>query len=460
MRYTSTRHETDTGFREVIASGLAPGGGLYLPRTWPRLEAGALAGIAEGTYAEALMTVGALFSGQACDSALWRRVAEATVAAFRHPAVAPLTEIGPHEWLLELFHGPTLSFKDYGLQPLGRLLDQLAAEGGRPLFILGATSGDTGSAGIAAFRGRANARIVILHPAGRVSEVQRRQMTTETAENVLNIAVEGTFDDCQRIVKALLAERAASNRETVLSVNSINWGRLLFQTAYHVFIAARLVRQGRRLALAIPSGNFGNALAAIIAATIGAPIAHLIVASNANDALARVLGSGVMEARTPHETLSPAMDIQVPSNLERLLYMVAGNDAAQTAAIMDGLRKDGRLALPAGWRDRLPVTIEAHAVSDEETLATMRAVYGMTDRIIDPHSAVALAAARRSDAGEDHELVVVSTAHPAKFPDAVAAALGFPPPVPAPLADLFTREERCRRCAPTLDAVRAVIDAM
>ena len=285
-----------------------------------------------------------------------------------------------------------------------------------------------------------------------------RLPTTERAENVLNIPVEGTFDDCQRIVKALLAERAAANRETVLSVNSINWGRLLFQTAYHVFIAARLSRQGRRLALAIPSGNFGNALAAIIAATIGAPIAHLIVASNANDALARVLENGVMETRTPHETLSPAMDIQVPSNLERLLYMVAGEDPERTADIMAGLGKDGRLALPEGWRDRLPVTIEAHAVSDEETLATMRATYAATDRIIDPHTAVALTAARRSDAHERHELVVVSTAHPAKFPDAVAAALGFPPPVPAPLADLFTREERCRRCAPTLDAVRMVID--
>ncbi|RMD90508.1 MAG: threonine synthase [Alphaproteobacteria bacterium] len=458
MRYTSTRREIACGFREVIASGLAPGGGLYLPHHWPRLDAEALARLATRTYVEALMTVGALFSAEDCDAELWRRVAEGAVRAFRHPAVAPLAEFGPRQWLLELFHGPTLSFKDYGLQPLGRLLDELATAEGRPLFILGATSGDTGSAGIAAFRGRANARIIILHPAGRVSEVQRRQMTTETAENVLNIAIEGSFDDCQRLAKELLAERAAANRETVLSVNSINWGRLLFQTAYHVFIAARLSRHGRRLALAIPSGNFGNALAAIIAARIGAPIAHLIVASNANDALARVLATGVLEAQEPRTTLSPAMDIQVPSNLERLLFMATGADAAATAECMTGLRERGRLALPADWRERLPLTIEAHAISDEETLATMRETYRRTDRIVDPHTAVALAAAGRSGIADEHELVVVSTAHPAKFPDAVRKAIGIAPPVPAPFADLFAREERCARCAPDLAAVRHLID--
>jgi len=457
MDYTGTRADCSTPFAEVVASGLAPEGGLYMPRSLPRLSGEQLSRIGAGGYGDALAEVGALFSGGAVSAERWRRIAADSCAAFRHRAIAPLSQIGARRWMLELFHGPTLSFKDYGLQPLARLLAAIAADFDRPLLILGATSGDTGSAGLAAFAEAPNARIAILHPEGRVSEIQRRQMTTLAGEHIRNIAVEGSFDDCQRIVKALLAERAARNAETVLSVNSINWGRLLFQCAYHVYTAARLARGGAPIAVVVPSGNFGNALSAMLAAGIGAPIAHLIVATNANDRLTEILNTGETAAGPARPTLSPAMDIQVPSNLERLIYLAAGEDAGETAAIMARAGAGGPLRMPEGWHARLPVTIEAHAIDDAATLTAIRETYERTDRIIDPHTAVAVAAADRArDAGEA-QTVVVATAHPAKFPEAVEAALGFRPPVPAPLAAMLSREERYRRCGASEAAVREAI---
>lgn len=457
MRYTSTRAEVDTPFAQAVAGGLAAGGGLSMPRIWPRLDAAGLAEIADGSHARAVARIGALFSGPEIDAATWGKVADAAFAPFRHGAVTPLVEIGEGRWLLELFHGPTLSFKDYGLQPLGRLLETLSERDGRPHFILGATSGDTGSAGIAAFRGRRNARIVILHPHGRVSDIQRRQMTTIADDNVLNIALEGSFDDCQRIAKLLLAERAATGREAVLSVNSINWGRLLFQSAWYVRLSARLARLGRPVAFVIPSGNFGNAFAAIIARKIGAPVARLLLATNANDALAEVFETGSTGAGTAVETLAPAMDITIPSNLERLVWLLAGENPERTAAIMAAATQGGRLELPAGWHRRLPLAITASRVDDPEILDTIARVYRETDRILDPHTAVAAAASARAPELDGHETVIVATAHPAKFADAVERALGFTPPLPAPLAGLDALEERFTRCAATPDAVRAAI---
>ena len=457
MDYTSTRADCTVSFETVVASGLAPGGGLFMPKRLPRLGGGDLARIAGGSYAEALAGIGSLFAGKTLSGEIWTRIASESVAAFRHPAVAPLAEIGRRRWLLELFHGPTLSFKDYGLQPLARLLSHIAANDDRPLFILGATSGDTGSAGLAAFAGASDATVAILHPYGRVSEVQRRQMTTVTGPHIRNIAIDGSFDDCQRIAKSLLAERAARNAERVLSVNSINWGRLLFQCAYHVYTAARLSRGGEPVALAVPSGNFGNALAAVFAAMLGAPIGHLIVATNANDKLVHALESGETAAGKVAATLSPAMDIQIPSNLERLVYLATGMDAAVTAGIMAEAARGGRLLMPEGWRERLPLSIEAHAVDDEETLATIRRVYEETDRIVDPHTAVGIAALDRSERARAMTSVAVSTAHPAKFPDAVEAALGGRPMMPPPLAAAMRGEERMIRCAATEEAVRAAL---
>jgi len=456
MDYTSTRAASTVSFSTVVASGLAPGGGLFMPKRLPKLDAEKLACIRGGDYATALAVVGELFSDAAVPPGLWEKLARQTVGSFRHPAVAPLAEIGRRRWLLELFHGPTLSFKDYGLQPLARLLSQLAARDDRPLFILGATSGDTGSAGLAAFANAPNASVAILHPHGRVSEVQRRQMTTVTGPHIRNIAIDGSFDDCQRIAKTLLAERAARNAERVLSVNSINWGRLLFQCAYHVYTAARLSRDGEPVALAVPSGNFGNALSAIFAAMMGAPIGHLVVATNANDKLARALEEGVTHPGEVTETLSPAMDIQIPSNLERLVYLATGGDAPATAEIMAAAAGGDVLRMPEGWRAHLPLTIEAHAIDDAETRATIRRVYEATDRIVDPHTAVGVAALERSAQAAAMKSVAVATAHPAKFPEAVESALGFRPPAPPPLAAVMEAEERMIRCEARVEAVRAL----
>lgn len=454
MRYTSTRSDLDQDFSTVVASGLAPDGGLYLPQTMPQITAADLARLSDADYATCLGFVGRLFDGGTLDDQVWDRLARRALQEFRHPAIAPLNQIGPRHWLLELFHGPTLSFKDYGLQPLSSLLSELAVHDGRPLFILGATSGDTGSAALAAFRGKANTRIVIMHPHGRVSDVQRRQMTTLDDDNILNIAIKGSFDDCQRVAKALLEERASQNRAAVLSVNSINWGRLLFQTAYYVHIGARL---GRPFALSVPSGNFGNALSAVLAAQMGVPIRHLIVATNANRALSRIFETGKTVKGTVQPTLSPAMDIQIPSNLERLLYILNACNAGTTRDQMTEFAKDGVLALPDNWRDSLPLSLESFSVTDEQVLACIRECYEKTDRVIDPHSAVAVAAARRAQGVGDLTVLSVSTAHPAKFPEAVESALGLSPLVPAALRYLHKLEERFVVTEPTIDAVSAAI---
>lgn len=454
MRYTSTRADLDQDFSTVVASGLAPDGGLYLPQEIPQITPEDLAHLADADYATCLSFVGRLFDGGALDAQAWDRLARHALKGFRHPAIAPLNQLAPRHWLLELFHGPTLSFKDYGLQPLSSLLSELAAHDGRPLFILGATSGDTGSAALAAFRGKANARIVILHPHGRVSDVQRRQMTTLNDDNILNIAVEGSFDDCQRIVKALLDQRSAQKREAVLSVNSINWGRLLFQTAYYVHMGARL---GRPFALSVPSGNFGNALSAVLAAKMGVPIHHLIVATNANRALSRIFETGETVKGTVQSTLSPAMDIQIPSNLERLLYILNNCDAKITCNQMEEFARDGRLALPGDWRKSLPLSLESFSVTDKEVLECIKDTYANTDRVIDPHTAVAVAAANRAKGAGDLTILSVSTAHPAKFPEAVESALGISPLVPALLRDLHKLEERFTITEPTIEAVAAAI---
>jgi len=456
--YTSTRADCRIAFADAVAMGLAPGGGLTMPREWPQLGRADLARIADTDYGDALAMIGAPFAGDGVTRAAWRRIGEAAAAGFRHPAVAPLSQIDRRGWLLELFHGPSLSFKDYGLQPLARLLGELRGDADDPLFVLGATSGDTGSAGIAAFAEAPGVRGAILHPAGRISEVQRRQMTAAGADNFVNIAVEGSFDDCQRLVKSLLGERARE-AASVLSINSINWARLVFQAVYYARTAARLARLNRRIAFVVPSGNFGNALAAILAAKLGARIERLVVASNANDFLTRILTTGTAEVATAQPTLSPAMDIQIPSNLERLVYLAAGEDPEATAAIMARAESEGRLRLPEGWRAKLPVAVEAVRVDDTATRETIQAIYAATDRILDPHTAVAAAAAEATPSLANLETAIVATAHPAKFPEAVESALGFAPPVPAPLAEVFAREERFVTCPASLEALRGALPA-
>ncbi len=475
MRYLSTRSDHEAPAREVLLGGLAPDGGLYLPDGWPRLSADACRRLSQeaATHAQVMKMVVPPFLGDALAPGAFGRVVEEGLARFRHPAVSPLSELGEGLFLLELFHGPTFSFKDYGLQPLGTLAAALRTrEGARrdgpsgpaadPLLILGATSGDTGSAALAAFAGRPGIAIAILHPRGRISEVQRRQMTTIRAPNVRNIAIEGSFDDCQRLVKRLLA-RCAEQGRAVMSVNSINWGRILFQSVYYVRTAFRLAGAGRGAAgvrFVVPSGNFGNAFAAILAWRMGAPIAGLLLATNRNDALARAFSTGRVRVGTVHRTPSPAMDIQIPSNLERFVHLAGGGDAAETARRMARLSAEGVLELPDGWSRRVPLAIRAVAVDDDETLDAIRTAFARTGRILDPHTAVGMAALEKAG-GADGDIVdvLVATAHPAKFPEAVRDALGQTPPVPPALARSLEGEEVCERLPAEEEALARLIEA-
>ncbi len=448
MRYVSTRSrdlEVEAG--DVLLGALAPDGGLYIPADWPVLTDDEGQAIAQGDYRTALLVVAARF----LDPDLAARLkadpafADRALARFRHPVVAPLAELDRNAWLLELFHGPTLSFKDYGLQPLARLARDILGLGAEaPRLIIGATSGDTGSAALAAFAGIPGVTAVMLFPEGRISPVQRRQMTTLPDSNIHCIAVTGSFDDAQRLAKAALQELAAAG-VPVLAVNSINWGRILFQSVYYQWTARRLAHcGGRAVRFVIPSGNFGNAFAAILAWRMGAPIAGLVLATNGNDALVHALHEGRLERGDVVPTLSPAMDIQAPSNFERLLALLLADPAA-TAAIMARFAAEGQARLPVRPGAAFPLHLRAIAIDDDATLATIRAVYGRTDRLLCPHTAVGYAARLRAGPREDVIDVLVATAHPAKFPQAIVRAIGREPLVPPVLADAMTGTERVSR---------------
>ncbi len=448
MRYVSTRSATEAAARDVLLGALAPDGGLYLPVRWPRLSEAEARAIANGSYADALATVVPHFLDREAAARLKADAgfAARALAGFRHPAVAPLSELAPDLWLLELFHGPTFSFKDYGLQPLARLAADilgLGGDGARRL-IIGATSGDTGSAALAAFAGVPGVEAVILFPDGRISEVQRRQMTTIAAGNVHCVAVSGSFDDAQRLAKRALA-RLAGAGVPVLAVNSINWGRILFQSVYYQWTAQRLAaRTGRPVRFVIPSGNFGNAFAAILAWRMGAPVAGLLLATNSNDALVRAVREGRLARGRVRATLSPAMDIQVPSNLERLIALELA-DAGRMRELMRAFEERGTVTLPRPAGAGLGLALAARAVDDETTLATIRSVHAATDRILCPHTAVGFAAREAAGPAGDSVDVLVATAHPAKFPDAVRRAIGVPPVVPPGLAGALAGKERVHR---------------
>ena len=456
MRYVSTRSgDLEAEARDVLLGALAPDGGLYLPADWPVLSDAEGEAIAGGDYRDALVTVAARFLDP--DRAARLRsdpaFADRALARFRHPAVAPLAELDRNGWLLELFHGPTLSFKDYGLQPLARLACEMLGLGaGEPRLVIGATSGDTGSAALAAFAGVPGVTAVMLFPDGRISAVQRRQMTTLADPNIHCIAIAGSFDDAQRLAKTAL-RRLASAGVPVLAVNSINWGRILFQSVYYQWTARRLAqRGGQAVRFVIPSGNFGNAFAAILAWRMGAPIAGLVLATNSNDALVRALHEGELRRGEVVPTLSPAMDIQVPSNFERLLALLLA-DPDETAALMTRFAAEGAVRLPVRPGAAFPLDLKAIAVDDETTLAAIRAVYDRTDRLLCPHTAVGYAARERAGVSADVIDVLVATAHPAKFPEAIARAIGHEPPMPPVLAAAMTGEERVTRLAADEEAL-------
>ncbi len=430
MQYVSTRGLAPAlGFGDILLTGLAPDGGLYVPETWPTLAPEVWA--PGRPYGEVAVDVMFPFvEGTLSRNDLAVMVAEA-YAGFDHPAVCPVVPLGDLH-LLELFWGPTLAFKDVALQMVGRLFDhELRARGERATIVV-ATSGDTGSAAIDACVGRPTLDIVVLHPAGRVSEVQRRQMTTVHEANVHNVAIEGTFDDCQDLVKALFADVAFREQVRLSAMNSINWARVMAQVVYYVTATAAL----GRCSFTVPSGNFGNIFAAWVAEQIGLPIDQLVIAANRNDILARWVASGSMVAEEVVPTLSPSMDIQVSSNHERLLFELSGRDGPATADLLGRFRAMGAVEAPRTDR------FDAATIDDATTLATIRRVHNEHGMLIDPHTAVGIAAALTQRESLEVPMVAVATAHPAKFPDAVEQATGLRPALPARLADLLERKER------------------
>ena len=446
MPYISTRDGHAPAlrlpFEDALLAGLAPDGGLFVPETWPRLDTATLASLAGKSYAEIAAVVTAPFIEGVMPEDEWRALVAEAYRSFAHQAVAPLKQLEPSLWLMELFHGPTLAFKDLALQLLGPLFDSVLKRRGERVTVIGATSGDTGSAAIEACRDRASIDIFILYPHRRVSEVQRRQMTTVTASNVHTIAVEGNFDDCQDLVKAMFADAPFRQALNLSAVNSINWARIMAQVVYYVAAAVALGAPGRAVGFAVPTGNFGNVYAAHVARRMGVPIAELVIGTNRNDILARFIETGRMTIGTVEPSLSPSMDIQVSSNFERLYFELAGRDGAAVAAAFRAFRETGTLpASPALWQETRSL-FAAHRVDDEETRRTIAATWRATGELLDPHSAVAVAAARAARRDPALPMVALACAHPAKFPEAVADAAGIAPPVPERLAAAMTRPER------------------
>ncbi|MDH3755783.1 MAG: threonine synthase [Acidimicrobiia bacterium] len=454
MRYVSTRGSApELGFADAMLTALAADGGLYLPDHWPALDPALFdAGLGYAELAEAVMWP---FVEGSIERPAFAAIVSAAYGTFDVDDVAPLVEVDDDIWMLELFHGPTLAFKDIALQLLGRLFDHELGARGQRVTIVGATSGDTGSAAIEACRDREAIDIVILHPAGRVSEVQRRQMTTVDASNVHNVAVDGTFDDCQDLVKAMFADELFRKRMRLSAVNSINWARVMAQIVYYVWGATKL---GRPLSYAVPTGNFGNVFAGEAARRMGLPVERFVVASNRNDILTRFFSSGCLEISDVHPTLSPSMDIQVSSNLERLLFEIYERDGAAVAELLTAFRANGAAALDPSCFSRLDEHWVGTRLDDEETLAVMAGVYRDSNTLIDPHTAVGLGAARRFRAAIESPIVVMATADPAKFPDAVESATGVRPALPKRMADLHERPERYAEIAVDLHAVERHIE--
>ena len=461
MRYVSTRGKAPVlEFDEVLLAGLARDGGLYLPERWPRFDADALDRLRGLSYDRLATQVMLPFLGGRIAEDEFGALAADAYAGFDHPAVAPLIQMAPGLWLMELFHGPTLAFKDFALQLLGRLFDRLLARRGERVCIVGATSGDTGSAAIEACRDRHRIDIFVLHPHGRITEVQRRQMTTVDAPNVHNVAIDGSFDDCQDLVKAMFNDQGFRDRMRLSAVNSINWVRVMAQIAYYAHAAVALGGPGRPVSFAVPTGNFGNVFAGYAARAMGFPVSRLVVASNRNDILTRFFETGELAMEAVAPTLSPSMDIQVASNFERLMYDLYDRDGAAVADAVGSFRGTGRLDLGDRRRRRAGDCFDGFRLDDAGTKAEISRLHAATGILVDPHSAIgvaAAAAARRRDPATP--VIALATAHPAKFPDAIMAATGIRPALPPALAELFERRERVTELPNDLAAVQAFVAA-
>jgi threonine synthase len=458
MDYVSTRGGAPTlGFEDVTLAGLASDGGLYLPAVWPEFSAADIRALEGLSYVETAVRVMAPFVAGSLDEEELRQLCAAAYGRFSHEAVTPLVQIDHRHWLLELFHGPTLAFKDVALQLLGQLFERFLSRRDDHITIVGATSGDTGSAAIDAVAGRAKIDIFMLHPEGRVSDVQRRQMTTVLAPNVYNIAIDGSFDDAQALVKAMFNDPAFKSRFNLSAVNSINWARLMAQVVYYFYAAVRLGAPERPVAFSVPTGNFGDVFAGYVAAKMGLPVAQLMVATNVNDILHRALSEGDYSQGQVVPTATPSMDIQVSSNFERLLFDAGGRDGLSLAAQMRGFETSKAMRLSNSQREGAAHLFRSARVDADGMTMAMRRAYDGAGQVVDPHTAVGLAAAHRVDLDPAIPVVTLATAHAAKFRDAVERATGVRPALPGRMGDLFAREERYARLPGTFEAITAYV---
>ncbi len=459
MNYISTRGAAPIAqFEDVLLAGLAPDGGLYVPETWPQLSSTDIAKFQDMPYGQVAASILALFTEDTFSKGRLSEIASDVYGSFDHPETAPLRQVDEQDWILELYHGPTLAFKDFAMQMLGSLFDDVLARRGRRLTIIAATSGDTGAAAIDALKDCKNVSIVVLHPEGRVTDVQRRMMTCVSHSNVTNIAVDGSFDECQGIVKELFADQEFSTQVNLSSVNSINWARIAAQVVYY-FTAAAKVGQGEPVSFVVPTGNFGDIFAGYVAKHMGLPIAKLAVATNANDILHRVISTGEYAPSTVTPTLSPSMDIQVASNFERLLFDVMDRDAKALSHKMEQFKSTGAMVLNDQEKSRIAEEFISFSASEVQTLEEMERHYQATGNLIDPHTAVARVAARglRETGALSGKVVTLSTAHPAKFPAAVNRAMDIHPGLPKQYADLFDLPEHMMKAKASADDIKALI---
>ena len=441
MNYVSTRGQAPClGFADAMMTGLARDGGLYVPAAVPALSGPDIAALAGLPYEETALRVMRPFLGDAFTEAELADAIAAAYAGFAHPARAPLKQLAPGHFLCELFHGPTLAFKDFAMQLIGRLMQTALARSGRRITVVGATSGDTGSAAIEAFRGLPNVDVVILFPEGRVSEVQRRQMTTAADANVHAVALAGDFDACQARVKDMFNDFAFRDAVGLTAVNSINWARVLAQVVYFFTSAVALGAPHRAVNFCVPTGNFGDIYAGSIARAMGLPMERLVIATNHNDILHRTLETAEHRTEAVRPSISPSMDIQVSSNFERALFDALARDGAAVAALMAELKGQGGFALPQGAAGALRAIYASGRASEDETRVTIARTYAEAGELLCPHSAVGVHVAEAFLGAVP--MVTLATAHPAKFPDAVEAAVGLRPPLPAHMADLYERTER------------------
>jgi len=460
MKFISTRgNAPELEFEDVIITGLASDGGLYVPQSWPQISHDQIRSFASRPYHEVAYEVMAPFVDGAIEDQVFKEIIAQSYATFSHPAVVPLREMRPNEWILELFHGPTFAFKDVALQVLGRLIDHVLEKRDKRATIVVATSGDTGGAAIEAFRGRSRTDVFVLHPHNRVSEVQRRQMTTATEGNVHNIALEGTFDDCQNLLKAMFNHQSFRQSVQLSGVNSINWARIMAQIVYYFTSASSLGAPERKVRYCVPTGNFGDVYAGYAAAKMGLPIDRLTIATNVNDILERAVKTGRYEVLGVTPTTSPSMDIQVSSNFERLLFDAVGREGKSVVRMMNSLSQSGAFTIDPAALKYITNDFDAVRTDEEETLKTIAEAYATSGEMIDPHTAVALAGSRRNRNNDAIPDIILSTAHPAKFPDAVEKATGRKPSMPAQLSALFDRQERYNVLPNDLSTVEGFIQA-